>query len=202
MVTQLVLLGVLAGADNFVVSSILGGFALSRPQRCWLAAAFGLCEAATPWLGGALLAAFSASGSARLAELAPWSLLASGLLSLLGAAWAAGALAKAGPGQAAAPASQAHSGGERVWRNGRLGWLTLLLPPALSLDNLAAGAGAQQPGAWPLASALTIGSVSAALAALGLMLGDRVVLRWRVPRTLWMGSGLLVCGLIALASER
>lgn len=200
MVTQLLLLGVLVGADNFVVSSVLGGLALSRRQRGCLAAAFGLCEAAMPWLGSAFSTSSGVSGPARLAALGPWCLLASGLLSLLGACYAGRALAKASPALVAAPAASAGASSRQLALDGRLGWLALLLPPALSLDNFAAGAGAQQPGAGPLATALIIGSVSASLSGLGLILGDRVVLRWRVPRALWVSSGLVACGLIALAS--
>jgi putative Mn2+ efflux pump MntP len=168
----LILLGLAIGIDNFYAGASLSTLGLPADKRRRLAIGFGLFEALMP-LAGLML------GRELAAQLAlPW--LEQALLVALGLALLAGI----------------PRGGALARRLGRSPWL-LVLPLLLSFDNLLAGSALGAIG-LPRASLAMAGAglLSAMLAWLGLLVGDRATLRAPKATRLAAGAGLLVVALL------
>jgi putative Mn2+ efflux pump MntP len=175
MSSPLPLLGVLLALDSLAVGAALGPVTSSRFGRWRLALAFGLCD---------------------------------GLASLLG--WAADWRATLGAGEWLAPAAV---GGYGVyvlglaWRSRRLseagagGWLVLGLPFCLSLDNLAAGVGAESSAGSAALAAVVLGATSGCLALLGLLLGAATAARVRLRTECVCGVALVVVGVALVCKD-
>lgn len=163
----LLLLGFSIGVDNLVVGMSLGTLGVGAGRRQRLAILFGLFEAIMPY-AGMLLGRRLASQFA-----VPWLgqglLAATAVLILLGA----------------------RHGDVFARKAGRSAWL-MLLPALLSVDNLLAGSALGALGYPALPAMALTGLMSAALAAVGLYLGDAASRRVALPARLVAGSTLLV----------
>jgi putative Mn2+ efflux pump MntP len=142
------LVGLLTGSDNLHFGTAFGLLPLSKQRRVAFALAFGVAEVGMTFAGSMLGGGFGG-------ELLPaLCLTLAGALVLL--AWARGADLARLSGHPAA---------------------LVLLPLALSVDNLAAGAGLSRDG---LPAVLGAGLLSASMAVIGLG-ASGVVARW-LPR--------------------
>jgi len=155
------------GLDSFVVAVALSPLIRSPASRCRLASLFGICD-------GLAVVAGSALGAAGLglhigAGAVPCFAIVFGVYCLIAAQW------------------------QRFRVHPRLVWL---LPPLMSLDNLAFGAGAGSLSAGTIAQAVALGAASLILAALGLFLGSLVRFASERASQFAAGAALLAAGLI------
>jgi manganese efflux pump family protein len=171
---ELLLFGILVGLDNLAVASGLGAVGLERDRKVRLGWAFFAFEALMP-LAGLLIGRQVRDSVAPVAGvLGPCCLVACGLLVLV-AAW------------------------RRTTARGLIDrpWLMVVLPMALSLDNLAAGVGLGAMGLPVVPAALAIGGISGALAVIGMSAGE-AVRSWSMRRAEIVAGGLLL--MVALVS--
>lgn len=163
---KIILLGVLAGADNLQVAAAISMAPLSRGRRALFALAFSICEIATPLIGLLLIHSLNQRFGHWMDRVAPLVVVACGIIILVLAATDRDELEKL--------------------VNAR--WTIAALPLSLSLDNLLIGVSL---GAFryplPLAAA-TIGAVSAVMCIAGIFAGARIR-KW-VPRQASVISGL------------
>jgi putative Mn2+ efflux pump MntP len=165
-VSQILLLGILAGADNVQVAAAISMAPLTRARRALFALAFALCEISTPLLGLVFFRALEARYGSWLDQLAPFIVAACGVVIIVLALKDRDELE------------------HLVNHRGTLATLPLLL----SLDNLLIGVSlGTMPFPLPLAAA-TIGAVSASMCVLGIAGGARVR-RW-IPEHASVISGL------------
>jgi putative Mn2+ efflux pump MntP len=162
------LAGLLTGSDNLHFGAAFGLLPLSARRRAAFAVAFGVAELGMTLVGYAASVRLGGDVPAALA------LALAGALVLL--TWARGADLARLAGHPSA---------------------LVLLPLALSFDNLAAGAGLASLGRSGLAAAFGAGLVSAAMAALGLFASGAV--GRRLPRAAAPLAGVLM---LALAVAR
>jgi hypothetical protein len=149
--------------DSFVMAAALSPLIRSPASRWCLASLFGLCDGLAVLVGSALS---STNLSLHLSERAvPCIAVVYGLYYLIAAQW------------------------DRFCKHPRLVWL---LPPLMSLDNLAYGAGVQTVAG----GALVLAVASLTLAALGFYLGSLVRFASERAREMAAGVGLLTAGLI------
>jgi manganese efflux pump family protein len=164
------ILGLFVGLDNLAVSSSLGALKLGRGRKLCFVASCACFEALAPWVGLAI----GHGLRTRIGEAAEWigsaALMACGLLVL-------GALIRrqAVPGLLDRPMAM------------------LLIPLALSLDNLAAGIRLGSGGSI-VGEALLVGGIAGTLSAIGLAIGGLV--RVRFPR---VAGGFAVALLLSVA---
>lgn len=150
--TRLVLLGILAGVDNLQVAAALSVAPLTRPRRMLLLAAFAVCEIASPLLGVFIAHALETRFAVSLDGIGPLVVVACGLAILwLGIREKDDAKALAGNR-----------------------WTLIGVPVSLSLDNLLIGVSATALDYPPALAALAIGTISAALCAMGIFAGARI----------------------------
>lgn len=170
MILELVVLGVVIGANNFAASLALG--ALGQQVRRWrIVAVFGAFEFAIPlvgiWLGR--------HAAGLVAERAEW--LGPALLAGVGA-WTVAA-------------AQRHwASGERYARLATTWRGLVVLAALLSVDNLVVGFSLGLGGASPLLLAGTIAAFAMAFALVGLKIGASA--RSRHERAAETAAGLLL----------
>ena len=169
---SLLLLGILAGIDNLQVAAAVSLAPLTHARRMLLAAAFIVCEIASPILG--VFIAHLARSPFRDAfdRAAPLIVLGCGVAVL----W------------------QAFTDDDLPLINSR--WTLLSLPLSLSIDHVLIGVSAGTLGHPPLVAALTIGVTSALLCTFGVVCGARI--RSLVPRH---GDVLSGVALIVIAAS-
>jgi putative Mn2+ efflux pump MntP len=177
---QIVLLGLLAGADNVQVAAAVSMAPLSRARRAWFAFAFCACEMATPLLGLLLMRSVHVRFGAWVDRLAPAILVAcgAGILFL---------------------ALKDRDELERIVNHR---WTVAALPLSLSLDNLLIGVSLGTFGyPLPLAAA-TIGIISASMCLFGII-GGASIRRW-IPEKANVVSGLylIVIAAVMWAGDR
>ena len=166
VVWQILLLGVLAGADNVQVAAAISMAPLTRARRALFALAFATCEIATPLLGLIFFRALEARFGTWVDQIAPL------IVALCGAVIIVLALKDR----------------DELEQLVNHRWTLATLPLLLSLDNLLIGVSlGTLPFPLPLAAA-TIGTVSAAMCVLGIAGGARIR-RW-VPEHASIISGL------------
>lgn len=136
-----ILLGLLTGIDNFIVSLGLGTAQLSRRKVAALIAAIALAEAAMPLVGFAIASLISIE---TVEAAGPALLLLAGAL----AAW------------------RAYAGIPKI-----SSWFLLTIPPIMSLDNLALGAGMGTLTGFNLGAAAVAGLIAASVSTLGISVG-------------------------------
>jgi putative Mn2+ efflux pump MntP len=176
----------LLSVDSFLVSFALGACRAERRQQNRLAAAFAVCDAAASLVVLLLGASFS-SALAYFGEGAGPALLGFYAVITLIVARLGGAVAGSG------------------WRYGKQ--LLYLLPPVMSLDNLAGSCALLHAGA-PLVCAAVIGSVSGLASICGFRTGDLASTAlqrlWSTRAIPWLGrygDGLVLlsaAGLLAI----
>jgi manganese efflux pump family protein len=169
--SALLALGLLVGLDNLQVTAALGTAPL-RPSRRWLlAGAFGACEGLMPLAGLALGHLLRRSAAPGLDAVAPLVLLICGAVIVIVAL---------------------RGGDAGAVTNSR--WLLFGLPLSLSFDNLFAGVALGTLGFPVVASALTVGAISAGMCLLGLYLGEglRRAVERLLPRRVEVLSGVLL----------
>lgn len=175
MILQLVVLGVVIGANNFAASLALG--ALGQQIRRWrIVAVFGAFEFVIPlvgiWLGS--------RAASAVAEQADW--LGPTLLAGVGA-WTVVA-ARREPAREERYARRA-----TTWRG------LMVLAALLSVDNLVVGFSLGLGGASPLLLAATIAAFAMVFALVGLKIGASA--RNRHERTAETAAGVLLLVLAA-----
>lgn len=169
---QILLLGVLAGADNLQVAAAISMAPLTRLRRVLFALAFCACEIGTP-LAGLLLIRTLHSRFAWLDDISLLIVVLCGIVILV----------------------LAFSDHDELEKLVNHRWTIAALPLMLSLDNLLIGVSlGSMSYPLPLAAA-TIGSVSAAMCVFGIAGGARIR-RW-IPERASVVSGLY---LIAIAA--
>lgn len=173
--TQLFLLGVLAGLDNLQVAAAVAIAPMERGRRRLLLAGFAACEVASP-LGGVLFAhALETRFGVAFDGVAPFVVVACGI-AILWLAWR-------------------EDDEDRPARSPIASrWVLLGLPVSLSFDNLLIGLSAAALGHPPLLAALVIGTISAALCVTGILAGGRI--SRLVPERAELVSG---CALVLVA---
>lgn len=171
----ILLLGVMAGLDNFQAACGLGMLPLSRRRKVALGVSFGVCESGSALLG-------LVAGHFLKAHFFPGKLAGAIMLLISGGAILFTSLS-----------SRDLEGAVND------GWMIFGLPLTLSLDNLVAGAGLGASGFPPILAATLIGAVSSAMGFAGLFLGDRG--RLFLPRHAGVLSGTWLV-LIAVMSLR
>lgn len=165
-ILQIVLLGLLAGADNLQVAAAVSALPLTRARRTWFAVAFCVCEIATPLLGLLLMRSLHVRFEAWVDRLAPLILVACGVAIIL----------------------LALKDRDELERIVNRKWTVAALPVSLSFDNLLIGVSLGTFG-YPLAlAAATIGAISASMCLLGIAGGARIR-RW-IPEHANVVSGL------------
>lgn len=175
MILELVVLGVVIGANNFAASLALG--ALGQRVRRWrIVAVFGAFEFVIPlvgiWLGR--------RAASLVAEQAGW--LGPALL--------------AGVGVWTVVAAQRESGREERYARRATTWRGLMVLAALlSVDNLVVGFGLGLGGASPLLLAATIAAFAMVSALVGMKIGATA--RNRHERMAETAAGLLLLALAA-----
>ena len=177
---QIVLLGILAGADNVQVAAAVSMAPLTRARRAWFAFAFCLCEMATPLLGLLIMRSIHVRFGAWVDKLAPAILVAcgAGILFL------------------------AFKDRDELERIVNHRWTIAALPLSLSFDNLLIGVSLGTFG-YPLpVAAATIGIISASMCLFGILGGARVR-RW-IPEKANVVSGLylIVIAAVMWAGDR
>jgi len=162
---QIILLGILAGADNVQVAAAVSMAPLTRARRAWFAVAFCACEMATPLLGLVFMRSLHGRFGPWVDRLAPLILVACGAGILILALKDRDEL-------------------ERIVNHR---WTVAALPLSLSLDNLLIGVSLGTFGyPLPLAAA-TIGTISACMCLFGIIGGARIR-RW-IPEKANVVSG-------------
>jgi putative Mn2+ efflux pump MntP len=172
---NIILLGLLTGIDNFIVSAGFGTLRLGRTQQLLVVAAFAICEAFMPLLGYHLAAAATVG---PIEWLGPVLLIAAG--ALIASRVYRGTMPEAGPGS-------------------RPLHLLFLAPVMLSLDNLAAGAALNAFGGFNYAAALNAGVIAAMLSIMGLWIGSRALQRPAFRSQLALACCLIAVGAFGLA---
>jgi len=170
---RLALFGVLAGLDDLEVATAISLAPLTRARRWLLIAAFALCEFASPLVGVMLASVLRTRFHATLDGIGPFVVVACGAAIV----WLALRERDAAP-----------------FVNSR--WTVIGLPLTLSFDNVAIGFSAVTLGHPPLLAAAIIGSISAALAVIGILAGAR--LARLIPQRAELVSGF---ALIAIAAS-
>lgn len=165
---QIVLLGILAGADNIQVAAAVSLAPLTRARRIGFAVTFALCEIATPILG--LL--FVRSIPVKLPT--PLILVACGVAIVV----------------------LALKDRDELERIVNRRWTIAALPLFLSLDNLLIGVSLGAFGYPVLLAAVTIGSISACMCILGIAGGARI--RGWIPERANVVSGLYLIAIAAV----
>lgn len=169
---SLLLLGILAGIDNLQVSAALSLAPLTHARRVLLAAAFIVCEIASPIVGVFIAHLARSPFGEAFDRAAPFIVAGCGIAVL----W------------------QAFNDSDAPVINSR--WTIVSLPLTLSIDNMLIGVSAGTLGHPPLLTALTIGVTSALLCTLGIVAGTRI--RTFVPRHAGVVSGV---ALIVIAAS-
>jgi putative Mn2+ efflux pump MntP len=172
--TQIILLGVLAGLDNVQVAAAISMAPLTRGRRVLFALAFCVCEIAAPVIGLFITGTLRARGSVWLDRSGPFILVACGVAIIY--------------------LSLRDDDELEKLVNHR--WTVIGLPLSLSLDNLLIGISVgtlDYP--LPLAAA-TIGCVSAAMCVCGIAGGARLR-RW-IPEHAEIVSGVYLIGIAAM----
>jgi putative Mn2+ efflux pump MntP len=171
------MLGLVTGFDNLAVSSSFGTIGLSSRDRMKLVASFAFFEALMTVLGFVIVS----QTVLRSAEwLGPVCLLISGILIAL---------------RIRTRSVVKHD--RRLTSSVLLIWI----PLALSLDNLAAGAGIGAFDSFGIFSAVVSGCVAATLSAGGLLLGSLASKRFRLNPHLACATCLIVLGMVGLFTE-
>jgi putative Mn2+ efflux pump MntP len=165
---NILLLGFLTGLDNLQISPALGLIRFTRSQRLKLAVMFGLAESIMPLVGFVLGHAFHFTVGAGSENIGSWCVLACGLVVTLSAAGVIDL---------------------KPVLNSK--YTCVLLPLALSLDNLLAGFGVGVRGAALVETAWVIGGISALMSFAGLTLGS-TIRRWRAVNSEWLSATYLV----------
>lgn len=173
--TQLFLLGVLAGIDNLQVAAAVSIAPLERARRRVLLAAFAACEIASPLVGVFFAHALETRFGISFDGIAPFVVVACGVAIL----W-------------------------RAWRDNdddglpltTSRWMLVGLPVSLSFDNLLIGVSAATLGHPPVLAALVIGTISAALCVAGIVGGARI--SRVIPGRAELVSG---CALLVIAAS-
>ena len=171
---RIILLGLLAGVDNVQVAAAISMAPLTRARRALFALAFCACEISTPLIGLLLMDGLRLRFGHALDRVAPLILVACGALII----W----LALRDDDQL-----------DRIVNNK---WTLIGLPLSLSADNLLIGASLGTFG-YPLPlAAVTIGSVSAGMCAMGILGGARI--RRCIPEHAAVASGLYLIAIAAM----
>lgn len=173
--TQLFLLGVLAGIDNLQVAAAVSIAPLERARRRVLLAAFAACEIASPLVGVFFAHALEARFGISFDGIAPFVVVACGV-AILWRAW------------------HENDDDELPLTTGR--WMLVGLPVTLSFDNLLIGVSAATLGHPPVLAALVIGTISAALCVAGIVGGARI--SRLIPGRAELVSG---CALLVIAAS-
>jgi len=171
----ILLLGFMAGFDNFQAACGLGMLPLSRGRKLALGTSFGVCESGSSLVG-------LVAGHFLQTHFFPGKL--------------AGAIALLISGCAILYMSLS---GRDLEGAANDGWMIFGLPLSLSLDNLVAGAGLGASGFPPILAAVLIGAECSAMGFAGLFLGDRG--RLFLPRRAGVLSGAWLV-LLAVMSLR
>jgi manganese efflux pump family protein len=172
--TQLLLLGVLAGIDNLQVAAAISVAPLARTRCMLLIASFAFCEIASPLIGVYFAHALKTRFAISFEGIGPFVVVACGMAIV----WLA--LRKDDDAEALI--------------NSR--WTLIGLPISLSFDNLLIGVSAASLGYPPALAALTIGAISAALCVTGILAGARI--SRLIPERAELVSG---CALIIIAAS-
>ena len=172
--TQLVLLGVLAGVDNLQVAAAIGVAPLARRRRMLLVISFAVCEIASPLIGVFFAHFVRTRFHLSFDWIRPFVVAACGLAIV----WLA--LRKDDEAE--------------TLINSR--WTLIGLPVSLSFDNLLIGVSATSLGYPPALAALTIGAISAVLCVTGILAGARI--SRLIPERAELVSG---CALIVIAAS-
>jgi putative Mn2+ efflux pump MntP len=157
MSISLILLALGLAADAFAVALGQGAVVRERPMRTALIIgfAFGLAQAIAPLIGWGLGLLFAD----MIASFDHW--IAFVLLAIVGGKMISEGFAKDPPGEASDP------GKEKPAR----GWVLITLAVAVSIDAAAAGITLPTLDAPVLVSVITIGVVTFALSAVGVLIG-------------------------------
>lgn len=177
---QIILLGVLAGADNVQVAAAVSMAPLTRARRAWFAIAFCACEMATPLIGVIGMRSLHARFGPWIDRLSPLILVACGMGILI----------------------LALKDRDELERIVNYKWTAAALPLSLSLDNLLIGVSLGTFG-YPLpVAAAAIGTISAAMCLFGILGGARI--RKRIPEHANVVSGLylIVIAAVMWAGDR
>ena len=171
---QIVLLGILAGADNIQVAAAVSLAPLTPKRRIAFAVAFALCEIATPLLG------LLFGRTLHLDLYAPVVLVTCGVAIVI----------------------LALKDRDELERVVNQKWTLAALPLFLSVDNLLIGVSLGAFGYPLLFAATTIGSISACMCVLGIAGGTRIR-RW-IPEHANVLSGvyLIVIAAVMWAGDR
>jgi putative Mn2+ efflux pump MntP len=177
---QIILLGILAGADNLQVAAAVSMAPLTRARRAGFAVAFCACEMATPLLGLVFMRSLHGRFGPWVDRLAPLILVACGIGIL----------------------TLALKDRDELERIVNYRWTVAALPLSLSLDNLLIGVSLGTFGyPLPLAAA-TIGTISACMCLFGIIGGARIR-RW-IPEkaNVLSGTYLIVIAVVMWAGDR
>lgn len=175
--TQLLLLGVLAGLDNLQVAAAVSIAPMEGARRRLLLAGFAACEIASPLVGVFFAHALETRFGVSFEGIAPFVVVACGVAIL----WLAWRERDEGRTARSPLASR---------------WVLLGLPVSLSFDNLLIGVSAAALGHPPLLAALVIGTISAMLCVAGILAGGRI--SRLIPQRAELVSG---CALILIAAS-
>jgi putative Mn2+ efflux pump MntP len=171
---QIILLGVLAGADNLQVAGAISMAPLTRSRRLLFAIAFSVCEIATPLLGLLIMHSIQERfGVFWIDRIAPLIVVLCGVVIL----------------------GFAITGRDELQKLVNRQWTLAVLPLFLSLDNLMIGVSLGAFGYPLLFAAATIGTVSACMCVIGIAGGARIR-RW-FPAHANVMSGLYLIVLAA-----
>ena len=172
--TQLLLLGVLAGIYNLQVAAAISVAPLARTRRVLLIVAFAICEIASPLIGVFFAHVLQTRFDVSFEGIGPFVVAACGLAIV----WLA----------------LREDDDAKPLVNSR--WTLIGLPVSLSFDNLLIGISVASLG-YPLAlAALVIGTISAALCVIGILAGARI--SRLIPERAELASG---CALIIIAAS-
>lgn len=175
--STILLFGLLAGVDNLQVAAAVGMSRTSSSRKWALVGAFAIFEALMPLVGAVVGRALAARYAATATFAGPLLLAGCGIVVLV-------STFKKNPTK------------NIFDRPGAL----LALPLALSFDNLLAGAGFAAMG-YPVGlTAWAIGGLSGLMCFAGMLLGDRIGLRWPARANAASGVTLVVVACLTLLS--
>jgi putative Mn2+ efflux pump MntP len=172
------MVGILVGLDNLAVASGLGMLGVQRGRRLWFAVSCGCFEALAPALGLLIALGLRARVGPVVEWIGPACLAACGLLVLNSVV--------------------------RQRENPRLldrPLAVIVVPLALSLDNLTAGAGLGSTGTQLFPQAVVVGIISGAMSSVGFAIGARFRARSAAPARAFAGVWLLACALFSLVLD-
>ena len=177
---QIVMLGVLAGADNVQVAAAVSMAPLTRARRIGFAVAFAVCEMATPLIGLFVMRSVQARYGAMVDGVAPLILIACGIGIVV----------------------LALKDRDELERIINRRWTVAALPLTLSVDNLLIGVSLGTFGYSVALAAVTIGTISAVMCLCGIVGGARIR-RW-IPEHANVVSGvyLIVIAAVMWAGDR